>query len=115
MHEETPEPPIVFDTPQWRFRLVPEEVPQDIPGSHDLYINPNTRRERVVRIVMPPEFYSFSRQVLNQPDPARLRLCIEELKVKGRKRWYLIVRDVGENSDHYDLWFWTPSNKPKWV
>ena len=106
--------PTVFDSPKWKFRLPPMGVKKDVAGTHDIRITSARGRERNIRVVLPTEFYSFAREILKCPDVDSIGLYVDEVKVGKKSRWYLAV-EPPTICKGLDLWYWTPSNKPKWI
>lgn len=106
--------PTVFDSPRWKFRLPPMGAGTNAPGTHDLRITTVRGKERNIRIVLPIEFYSFATEVLKSVDVDSLSIYVDEVKVGKKSRWYLAVESL-TICKGLDLWYWTPSNKPKWV
>ena len=104
----------VFDSPKWKFRLPPEGVDSNIAGTHDISISTVRGRAATIRVVLPMEFYSFVREVLKCSDLNKVYLYIDEVKVEKKSRWYLAVKSPTLHGS-LDLWYWTPSNKPKWI
>lgn len=103
---------MIFDTPQWSWRLAPEPVNYGyVKGLVLVY--PERGKARQAAVVVPSEFFQLITTVLSEALQQQaldqgVHFYLDDL---GGGRWLFGFSLAGEP---YDLWMYTSSTLPLW-